>query len=35
MADYQKKMNAINSEILMTQNLYQNLIGAKSKVAKK
>lgn len=35
MADYQRKMNAINSEILLTQNLYQSLLGAKSKVAGK
>jgi uncharacterized protein YegP (UPF0339 family) len=35
MADYQRKMNAINSEILLTQNLYQSLLGAKSKVVGK
>jgi hypothetical protein len=35
LADYQKKMATMNSEILLTQNLYQNLIEAKSKVVKK
>ena len=35
MADYGKKMAALNSEILLTQNLYQSLIAAKSKASRK
>ena len=35
MADYHKKMTALNSEILLTQNLYQSLINAKSRVSGK
>ena len=35
MADYTKKMASLNSEILLTQNLYQSLIAAKSKVAQR
>jgi uncharacterized protein YegP (UPF0339 family) len=34
MTDYHKKMTALNSEILLTQNLYHSLISAKSKVKK-
>lgn len=34
MADYHKKMAALNSEILLTQNLYQSFINAKSRVKK-
>ena len=34
MTDYHKKMAALNSEILLTQNLYQSLISAKAKVKK-
>jgi glutamate mutase epsilon subunit len=35
LVDYHKKMATLNSEILLTQNLYQNFIEAKSKVVKK
>ncbi len=35
LADYHKKMATINSEILLTQNLYQSFIDAKSRVVKK
>lgn len=32
LVDYHKKMATLNSEILLTQNLYQSFIEAKSKV---
>lgn len=34
MIEYQKKMAALNSEILLTQNLYQSFMEAKSRVKK-
>ena len=34
MASYHKKMASLNSEILLTQNLYQSLVGAKAQLAK-
>jgi hypothetical protein len=33
--DYQKKMATLDSEILLTQNLYKSFIDAKSRVVKK
>ena len=35
MTDYNKKVSTLNSQILLTKNLYENLITAKSKVVKK
>lgn len=35
MASYHKKMATLNSEILLTQNLYQSLVGAKSQMGSK
>ena len=35
LVDYQKKMATLDSEILLTQNLYKSFIDAKSRVVKK